>query len=306
VFVSAALALMLIPISAKAQSTPMPMNMPMSMPMPSSSPSSAPAPTATPMSKPMGMPMNMPMSSSASTPASSQPSRVPVVPNPLRPGWPSPIEENPRFSYLLIDQLEYQNMGNASGTRWDALGWTGGDTTRLWFKSEGFAASDSPRDTDAEASLLYGKLVSPYYDALAGVRVVPGFGLKPGRTYAVIGLQGLAPYNFDVEPSLFISQSGKISARITGEFNVPLTQRLTLQPRLETNLAVQPDQAVDIGAGLNNIDLGLRLRYEIKREVAPYIGVSWMQNFGQTHVFMLRYGPDKAQFPVVAGVRLWF
>jgi len=218
------------------------------------------------------------------------------------------VEDNPRFSYLLLDQLEYRtsSRGGASGERFDVMGWTGGDIKRLWLKTEGFAPPGSPVGREGEVSLLYGRLIKPFFDFQAGVRYVPGLGTKPPRTYAVIGLQGLAPYNFDIEPSLFISQSGRLSARFTGSYDVPLTQRLFLQPRLETNLAVQQDPAVGIGSGLNDIDFGLRLRYEIRREFAPYIGVDWLQKFGQTHAFALREDPDRAQYPIVAGLRIWF
>lgn len=268
---------------------------PMTMPMPSHAPTNAPAPSATPMS--------MPMPAQSAAPISP----VPVVPNPLRPGWHSPVDDNPRFSYFLFDQLEYRSIGSGSaGTRFDGMGWSGGDVKRLWLKTEGFLSSGTARDREAEASVLYGKLIKPFYDFQAGVRFVPGLGTKPSRTYAVVGYQGLAPYNFDVEPSLFISQSGKLSARFTGSYDIPFSQRLFLQPRVETNVALQPDRAVGIGSGVNDIDLGLRLRYEFRREFAPYVGVTWQQKFGQTHVFAQREGPDQATFPIVAGVRVWF
>jgi copper resistance protein B len=225
---------------------------------------------------------------------------------PAHPGWPKPVEDNPQSLYGRVDQLEYRSIVHGvTGIRFDGLGWVGGDTKRLWFKTEGFAAS-TPRATEAEASLLYGQLVKPFYDFQAGIRFVPGLGTKPSRTYAVVGYQGVAPYNFDVEPSLFISQSGRLSARFTGSYDVLLTQRLILQPRLETLLALQKDEAVGIGSGINDIDLGWRLRYEIRREFAPYIGVTWLQKFGQTHAFAFREGPDRAQFPIVAGIRAWF
>ncbi len=280
--VATTLLLLIAPAAVRAQSMPMPM--------------------------PIASPMSMPMSGSPAPALSAPPIvPVPVVPNPLRPGWHSPVDDNPRFSYLLFDQLEHRTTNTGStGTRFDAFGWSGGDIARLWFKTEGFAPSGTARDREAEASLLYGKLVKPFYDFQAGVRFVPGLGTKPSRTYAVVGYQGLAPYNFDLEPSVFISQSGRISARFTGSYDIPFSQRLFLQPRLETNVALQNDPAAAIGSGVNDIDLGLRLRYEIRREFAPYVGINWLQKFGQTHAFALREGPDRAQFPVLFGVRAWF
>jgi copper resistance protein B len=298
---AAAFAAAIVPAAVGAQSMPMPM----ASPTPASTATMMPMPGMSP-SMPMRNGTSTPMPAATTMPSTKQGSAVPVVPNPSGPGWPSPVEDNPHFSYLLIDQLEEQSLkGGVTGTRWDATGWTGGDVNRLWFKTEGFS-SFSPQYRSAEASVLYGKLIKPFYDFQAGIRFVPGLGLMPSRTYAVIGLQGLAPYNFDVEPSLFISQNGKVSARFTGSYDIPLTQKLILQPWLETNLAFQQDQAVGIGSGLNDINLALRLRYEIRREFAPYIGISWQQRFGQTHAFALRQGPDPVQFPIVAGVRIWF
>jgi len=261
--------------------------------------------------------MAMPAASASAAPATQNvpgmampsPSPAPTVPTvrlPRRDGWPSPVDDNPQFAFLIADILEYRSAGNgASGTRFDAYAWTGGDVNRIWFKTEGFASS-TPSARDAEVSLLSGRLVKPFFDFQAGIRFVPGLGTKPSRTYAVVGYQGLAPYHFDIEPSLFVSQSGKVSARFTGSYDIPFTQRLILQPRLETNLAFQNDAPVGIGGGLNDVDFGLRLRYEIRREFAPYVGVAWQQNFGQTHVYALREGPDRARFPVVAGLRIWF
>jgi len=303
---TAVFTLLMAPIAASAQSMPVPMSSAtsMSMPMPGNSAAPVPSPTARPARTSPTMPL-----SGSPAPAMSPPPivPVPVVPNPLRPGWHSPVDDNPRFSYFLFDQLEYRatNAGT-TGTRFDGFGWTGGDITRLWFKTEGFAPSGTARDREAEVSLLYGKLIKPFFDFQTGIRFVPGLGTKPSRTYAVVGYQGLAPYNFDIEPSLFISQSGRISARFTGSYDIPFTQRLFLQPRLETNVALQSDPEAAVGSGVNDIDLGLRLRYEIRREFAPYVGINWLQKFGQTHAFALREGPDRAQFPVLVGVRAWF
>lgn len=303
-------------VTVNAQSMP---GMTMPMPMPTTTPAAAvspmparpapmsstmpsmamPAASASPVPRMQDMP-GMTMPSPAATAA------VPTVPLPTHPGWPSPIDDNPQLTYFIADILEYSSAGNgASGTRFDAYAWTGGDINRIWFKTEGFASSN-PDARDAEVSVLSGRLVKPFFDFQAGVRFVPGLGTKPSRTYAVVGYQGLAPYNFDIEPSLFISQSGKVSARFTGSYDIPFTQRLILQPRLETNLALQNDAAVGIGAGLNDVDFGLRLRYEIRRELAPYIGIAWQQKFGQTHIYALRDGADQARFPLLAGLRFWF
>lgn len=240
------------------------------------------SPKAAPVS-PVPVPSALPSSSS--------------VPNPDdRATWPSPVDDNAALNYVLVNQLEYWIPGNPDGVRWDAQGWVGGDVTRLWWKTEGYAA---------EAQLLYGRLVRPFFDFQAGLRFVPGLGVQPSRTYAVVGLQGLAPYNFDVEPSLFISQTGQVSLRFTGLYDLPLSQRLYLQPRLETNLGFQGDPAIRSGAGLNDIEFGVRLRYEIRRQVAPYVGFTIKQSFGQTRALLLHNGDTTSQTPVVFGVSFW-
>jgi len=119
-------------------------------------------------------------------------------------------------------------------------------------------------------------------------------------------LQGLAPYNFDVEPSLFISQSGRLSGRFTGSYDVRLTQKLFLQPRIESNFALQSDGAVGIGSGVNDIDFALRLRYEIRRELAPYVGVAYEGKFGQSASFARQEGETSQGVQFVFGIRSWF
>jgi copper resistance protein B len=228
------------------------------------------------------------------------------VPNPNdRATWPSPVDDNAALNYVLVNQLEYWTPGNPDGARWDAQGWVGGDVTRLWWKTEGYAPPGTSKDREAEAQLLYGRLVRPFFDFQAGLRFVPGLGVQPARTYAVVGLQGLAPYNFDVEPSLFISQTGRVSLRFTGFYDLQLSQRLFLQPRLETNLGFQGDPAIRSGAGLNDIEFGVRLRYEIRRQVAPYVGFTFKQSFGQTRALLLQNGDTTSQTPVVFGVWFW-
>jgi copper resistance protein B len=224
-----------------------------------------------------------------------------------RLGWPSPVADSAFYSFLRFDLLEYQRSTDGlDALRWDLLGWFGGDYHRLWVKSEGRFA---PReDTEVEVQVLYGRLITPFFDLQAGLRFDQRLrpGSDPARVYAVVGLQGLAPYRFDIEPALFISNKGKVSARLTAAYDVLLTQRWVVQPRLETNVAAQKDEDLGIGAGLNDLDLSLRLRYEIRREVAPYIGFTWKESFGETHDLLTRDSAHPAHLAFVAGVRLWF
>jgi copper resistance protein B len=226
-----------------------------------------------------------------------------------RSSWPSPVDDTATYSFLLFDLLEYQRTKDGlDALRWDILGWLGGDYNRFWFKSEGRKVFASREDSEVEVQALYGRLIAPFFDVQVGLRVDPRLrsGSNPTRVYAVIGLQGLAPYRFNIEPTLFISNKGQVSARLTATYDVLLSQRLVLQPRLEINGAFQKDEAIGIAAGFNDVELGGRLRYEIRREFAPYIGVTWKEGIGTTHRLAVREGGDPSHVSFVAGVRLWF
>jgi copper resistance protein B len=234
---------------------------------------------------------------------------TPTLPNLAdRSSWPSPVADTALYSFVLFDLLEYQRTSDLDALRWDILGWLGGDYNRFWFKSEGRKVFSSRESSEVEAQALYGRLIAPFFDVQVGLRYDQRLqrGANPTRVYAVIGLQGLAPYWFDIEPTLFISNKGKVSARLTATYDVLLSQRLVLQPRLEINAAFQKDEAIGIAAGLNDVELGGRLRYEIRREFAPYIGVTWKESIGATHRLTTREGGDPSHLAFVAGVRLWF
>ena len=223
--------------------------------------------------------------------------------------WPEPVEDSQRFGFLLFDQLEYRVNSSAADTfRWDVVGWYGGDYNRLWVKTEGIWRTSGERGGEAETQFLYGRLISPFWDFQAGLRYdqFSGAGFNRGRTFAVIGLQGLARYRFDLEPALFISQDGDVSARLTATYDMLLTQRLILQPRLDFDAALQSVKKFGVGEEVNSIGLGLRLRYEIRREFAPYIGVQWLRRLGETADLSRRGGGDVRDIALVLGVRLWF
>ena len=223
--------------------------------------------------------------------------------------WPEPVEDSQRFGFLLFDQLEYRMKSGADDTaRWDVQGWYGGDYNRLWMKTEGEWRTGGERGGEAEVQALYSRLIAPFWDFQAGLRYdqFSGAGFDRGRTFAVIGLQGLSPYRFELEPALFISQDGDVSARLTATYDLLLTQRLILQPRLDFDAAVPSAEKFGIGEGVNSVGLGLRLRYEFTREFAPYVGVHWLRRFGETADIARRGGGDVQDLAVVFGVRLWF
>lgn len=223
--------------------------------------------------------------------------------------WPEPIEDSMRFGFLLFDQLEYRMKDSADDTvRWDVQGWYGGDYNRLWMKTEGEWRTGGERGGEAEVQALYSRLIAPFWDFQAGLRYdqFSGPGFDRSRGFAVLGLQGLARYRFELEPALFISQDGDVSARLTATYDILITQRLILQPRLDFDAAVQSAEKFGVGEGVNSLGLGLRLRYEIRREFAPYVGVHWLGRFGET-ADLARHGGGRADdIAVVFGVRLWF
>ncbi len=222
--------------------------------------------------------------------------------------WPEPVEDEMRFGYLLVDQLEYRVKHDGDTARWDATGWYGGDYNRLWVKSEGEWETTGERGGEAEVQALYGRLIAPFWDFQVGLRFdhFSGAGFDHSRGFAVVGLQGLAPYWFEIEPSLFISQNGDVSARLTATYDILLTQRLVLQPRLDFDAAVQSVEKFGVGSGVNSTGLSLRLRYEIRREFAPYIGVQWLRLFGETADIARRDGGGAEDLSFVVGARLWF
>jgi copper resistance protein B len=222
--------------------------------------------------------------------------------------WPEPVEDSMRFRSLLVNQLEYQMNEGDDTLGWDAVGWYGGDYNRLWLKTEGEWRVSGERGGEAEFQALYGRLIAPFWDFRAGLRYdqFSGAGFDRSRGFAVIGLQGLARYRFELEPALFISQDGDVSARLTATYDLLLTQRLILQPRLDFDAAVQSAKKFGVGEGVNSVGLGLRLRYEITREFAPYIGVQWLNRFDETADLARRGGGRAEDLAAVFGARLWF
>lgn len=302
----AALALTLGTPAVGAQNEPMP-----GMDMPASPAPAAPPASQSPMdrgaiSEPETAAPAMPMEKSG---LRSDGDGVKTLPNLIdRGGWPEPVADRMPFGSLLFDLLEYSAAEGTDFARWDILGWRGGDYQRVWFKSEGTRNFPSRAGGDAEVQVLYGRLIAPFFDFQAGLRYDRQWGRdgSRGRALAAIGVQGLAPYQYEVEPTLFISQNGDVSARFTVSKDLLFTQRLILQPRFETNAAVQSVKRFGVGKGLNDVEFGLRLRYEIRREFAPYIGVSWRRSFGETARFLRSDGRDADTWQVLAGVRLWF
>lgn len=212
------------------------------------------------------------------------------------------MQDDAAQSMLLIDQLEGFHGRDAQGLSWEAEGWYGTDINKAWFRTEGERRAGRLEDADAEA--LWSHAVATYWNTQLGVRQDAGSG--PGRTWAAFGIQGLAPYWFEVEATAYVGNAGRTAARLRAEYAFRFTQRWFLQPEFETNLYGKDDPSRRIGNGVSDMQLGLRLRYEFTRQFAPYVGVVWVRRFGTTADDLRQQREPVFDQQFVAGVRLWF
>ncbi len=227
-----------------------------------------------------------------------------LVPALLSPPAAAAEMDDQIYTFFQLDQNEYRLSDDGEDLyAWDAQGWVGTDYDKLFLKSEGEYLLDGEWEK-AEVQVLYSRLISDFFDVQAGVRY--DFEPDPERAYGVIGLQGLAPQFFEVDAALFVSNKGDVSARFEAEYELLITQRLVLQPSAELDLAVQEVDELGIGSGPSSIELGLRLRYEITREIAPYIGVHYESDLFDTADFTREEGGKVDAVSFVAGVRLFF
>lgn len=212
------------------------------------------------------------------------------------------IMDTPLMVYVLLDQFEWVDTEEGSGLSWEGLGWLGTDKQRLWVRTEGKRADSEIED--AELQLLYGRPFARWWDWVAGVR--HDFKPGPSQTWLAAGVQGLAPYWFESEATFYLGEDGQTSLRLEVEYELLLSQRLVLQPLVELNLFGKDDFERGIGSGLSTVEAGLRLRYEIRREIAPYLGVSWERAYGETADIARLGGEDIDDASLVAGIRLWY
>lgn len=298
IFLSASTCLLMASKGYPQTPMPAPTATPMEMPI-----AQMPSPTASPLQAKTSLAMQTAAASDKSS--GRQQTAADLYPPPK--DWPRPVEHENRHLFFLADLLEFSPKGKSSDLHWDIEGWYGGDFNRLWFKSEGEQSATQP-ERDIDFQVLYGRFIARYYDFQLGGRVdTKTFrGRNVTRGHAVIGLEGLVPYSYELESALFISQDGDVSGRLTFSRDLLITQRWILQPRFETNVAVQRVERFGVGKGVNDFELGLRLRYEIKREFAPYAGFSWTRVLGDTADMARREGEKVNDIGVVFGVRLWF
>ena len=205
---------------------------------------------------------------------------------------------------LVADQLEMSLRNGRDGYAWEGVQfWYGGDLNKLWLKSQGEGTFGEGLES-AEIQALFSRAIAPFFDVQAGVRY--DFRPRPDRAHLVLGIQGLAPYWFEIEAAAFLSEDGDITARAEAEYDLRITQRLILQPRAELDFSLQDVPELGIGAGFSTAEVGLRLRYEIVPEFAPYVGVQYEHAFGDTADFRRASGDDVGGWSLVLGVRTWF
>jgi copper resistance protein B len=228
------------------------------------------------------------------------PMRALAQPNDMPVGLPvHEMLENPFNRFVLFDELELHDSDTLT---WDANAWLGYAFNRLAIRTEGERVD---RDTErADLELLWAHSFARWWDLTAGARV----DFEPGasREWAAIGVQGLAPYRFEIEATAYVGENGDTAARFEGEYELLITNRLILQPQLELNWYGQDDRARRIGSGLTSVEAGLRLRYEFRREVAPYVGLVREQLVGGTADLARADGRDPEDTSLVAGIRLRF
>ncbi len=212
------------------------------------------------------------------------------------------MEDDPLLLTVILDQLEMRDVGGDNALSWDGQGWLGRDLHNIWFKTDGQRTAGNT--DEAELHFLYSKAIARYWDFQLGVR--HDFQPSPSRSWAAIGFKGLAPYFFDIDAAAFIGESGRTALRFEAEYELLLTQRLILTADSEINLYGQDDPDVGVGAGLSDLEAGLRLRYEIRREFAPYIGINWSRLFGNTADLARITGEKSSETQLVIGLRAWF
>ena len=232
------------------------------------------------------------------------------------------MDDTHRFGKVMLDQFEWRDAQQGAAGAWDAQGWYGGDYNKLWIKTEGeaphtgaerppwmagrVAAPGTVQQVGLEGSIdvLFDRVIARWWDAQGGVR--QDFGRGPARTWLALGLQGLAPYWLDAEATFYVGEEGRTAVRLKADYDLLLTQRLILQPYGEVNIYGKSDAGREVGSGLSDLELSLRLRYEVRREFAPYLGVGWFKRFGSTAGLARAAGEGSDEVQLVAGLHVWF
>jgi copper resistance protein B len=212
------------------------------------------------------------------------------------------MDDTAHTGKVLFDQFEWRNTAEGNAAVWDTEAWYGGDYNKVWLRTEGERVGG--RTQNARADLLWDRTFSRWWSVQAGAR--QDFGTGPSRSWAALGVQGLAPYWFDTEATFYVGEQARTAMRLKTQYELLLTQRLILQPEGEANLYGKADPARQLGSGLSDVEFGLRLRYEMRREFAPYVGLVWSHRFGGTADWVRASGGSVSDVQFVAGLRAWF
>ncbi len=212
------------------------------------------------------------------------------------------VDDDPLLAMFMLDQLEVRDTDAGNVTAWNADAWAGKDLNKLWLKTEG--EYHQGETEEAELQLLYSRALSAFWNAQIGWR--RDFRPHPRRDWAALGVKGLAPYLFEVDLTLFLGKEGRSAARLDAEYEYLFSQRLILSPEAEINVYGKDDPALGHGRGVSDVTLGLRLRYEIRREFAPYIGFQWTGLYGDQADYARAAGKDTREMVGLAGIRAWF
>ena len=218
--------------------------------------------------------------------------------------WPSPMHDDTVLSKFMLERFERRDAKPADLTYWEAQAWIGGDINKLWFKTEGSRTQGTTEDANLE--LYYSRAVAAFWDVQVGVRHDLSAGSTPARDWLGVGFQGLAPYLFEVDATAYLGGNGRSALRLKAGYDLLLSQRLVLMPELELSAYGKADPERSLGSGLSDASMTLSLRYEIRREFAPYVGVMWTQKYGGTADYARSAGDAASETQYLVGIRAWW
>lgn len=226
---------------------------------------------------------------------------------PAQPPTPyaMPMHDDQWYGMLALEQLEYRAGDGDEVLRWEGHAWYGDGLERVWLRSEGAHAVDDA-EAEVEVQLLYSRLVSPFWELQGGLRYDREVAGDAALAHLVVGLQGTAPYRFDTTAALFLGDDGALSLRLTSLRSVLLTQRWSLQLRGEIEAASSAARAFGRGSGLNALELGVRVRYQVRPELVPYLGVHWERRLGGSAELARDAGQGAGDLQLVGGISFWF
>lgn len=215
----------------------------------------------------------------------------------------SPVDDERVYVHALLEEFEYRAASSDNVSRWEGEAWVGTDNNRLWLRSEG-EVDQHGAVKDGQTELFFDRPVTSFFDLQTGVRY--DLDSAPGRAWAALGVEGLAPYFLRGAATVYASDSGHFATKVQGSYDLLITQRLILQPQIEANAYTASDPRRRQGSGFSDLDAGLRLRYEVNRKFAPYLGVSYKRTFAQTATYARADGTPVGDLNVLVGVRAWF